>query len=220
MNVTELKGSSGYQMYLHLALDDAVADYQKVQDEVAKQPLLTEETATPELTMLHYALEQRRATALLLAASCVEAVANLYLGFKATPEQFAVLERSTFLEKWTVVPSLFLSGYTFPKDGELYHDLKRLHARRNALAHLKEKVSLSGVVLHPGSLPESAGDEHVFVDRCRSLPERLVSHLASFDKTDALEAIRMFLAAAEAFRVMKRNPNSHGTRPLPPGPQR
>ena len=204
MKVTELK-TSGYQTYLHLALDDAVADYQKVQSAVAQQPPLTEETATLELTMLHYALEQKRATAILLAASCVEAVANLYLGFKATPEQFAVLERATFLEKWTVLPSLFLPAYTFPKDGELYQDLKRLLARRSALAHLKEEVSLGGVILHPGSRPKSAGDEPVFVGRCQSLPERLVSHLASFDKTDALTMINMILTAAGAFREMKHS---------------
>ena len=212
MKVTELKGSSGYQTYLHLALDDAVAEYQKVQSAVAQQPPMTEQTATPELTMLHYSLEQKCATAILLAASCVEAVANLYLGFKSTPEQFAVLERATFLEKWTVLPSLFVSGYTFPKDGELYQDLKRLHARRNALAHLKEEMSFGGVILHPRSLPESAGDEHVFVGRCRSLPERLVSHLASFDKTDALTTIQTILAMADTFRVMRRSltPQSSG----------
>jgi hypothetical protein len=205
MKVTEIKSSSGYQTYLHLALDDAVAEYQKVQSAVAQQPPLTEETATPELTMLRHSLEQKRATVILLAASCVEAAANLYLGLKSTPEQFAVLERATFLEKWTVLPSLFVSGYTFPKDGELYQDLKRIHARRNALAHLKEKVSFGGVILHPGSLPESAGDEHVFLGRCRSLPKRLVSHLASFDKTEALKTIQTILAGADIFREMRRS---------------
>jgi hypothetical protein len=134
------------------------------------------------------------------AAACVEAVGNLYLGFKATPEQFATLERATFLEKWIVVPSLFLSRYKFPKGGELYQGLKRLHARRNAFIHLKEEVRRGGVVLHPGSRPESAGDEHIFVKRCRSLPDRLVAHLASFDKSGALNTIHMILATAETFR--------------------
>lgn len=207
MKITELKGASGYQTYLYLALGDAIDEYQKVKAKVAQQQPLTDETATPTLTMLHYTLEKRRATALLLAASCVEAVANLYLAFKATPEQFAVLERATFLEKWTAIPSLFVAGYTFPKDGELYQDLKRLHARRNALVHLKEKVSLGGVVLHPGSFPESSGDEHVFVARCRSLPERLVSHLASFDKTDAVAPIQVFFAAAKVIKTMVQSHN-------------
>ena len=119
MKVTELQGSSAYQVYLHLELEDAITAYQQIHERVVQQPALTEETATPELTMLHYSREQKRATALLLAASCVEAVANLYLGLKAAPDQFAFLERATFLEKWTVVPSLFLQGYDLPKDGKL-----------------------------------------------------------------------------------------------------
>ncbi|MDA2930000.1 hypothetical protein MYX84_08660 [Acidobacteria bacterium AH-259-O06] len=164
---------------------------------------MTEKTATPELTLLHYLLEQKRATALLLAASCVEAVANLYLGLRASPGQFAILERATFLEKWTVGPTLFLEDYDLPKGGELYQDLKRVHVARNALVHLKEEVSEGGAVLHQGSLPKSAGDEHVFLSRCRSLPERLVSHLATFDKTDAVTQIHMILAFTTAFQDMK-----------------
>src|SRR6266705_3099133 len=136
MEIIESLGSSGYQIHPHMALDDAVAEHEKVHATVAQQPPLTEETATPQLSMLYYTLEQRRAVALLLAAACVEAVANLYLGFKTTSEQFAVLVRATFLDKWTVVPTLFVAGYDLPKGGELYQDLKRLQVRRNALAHL------------------------------------------------------------------------------------
>lgn len=204
--IKELQGNSGYQIYLHLALDEAVAAYEKAHAAVIRQPL-TEESATLELTMLHYALEQRRATALLLAAASVEAVANLYLGVKATPEQFTLLERATFLEKWTVLPSLFLSHYEFPKGGELYQDLTRLHARRNALVHLKEEVRRDGLVLHPGSPPQRAGDEHVFVTRCRSLPDKLVAHLASFDNSDALASIHWILALAATFRAIRPAPS-------------
>jgi hypothetical protein len=105
------------------------------------------------------------------------------------------LEWAKFLEKWTVVPSLFVPGYSFPKDGELYQDLKLLNARRNSLVHLKEEVtSRGGAVLHAGLHPEAASDEHVFVGRCRSLPDKLLSHLASFDKTDAISQVRLVLA--------------------------
>lgn len=132
MKVTEISGSSAYQTYLQLALDDAVTAYQVTHEAVSGQPPLTEETATPQLTLLHYRLEQQRATALLLAACCVEALGNLYLAHKSTPEQFAILEWAKFLDKWTVLPSLFVPDYSFPRDGELYQDLKRLNARRNA----------------------------------------------------------------------------------------
>ena len=52
-------------------------------------------TATPELVRLYYSHVQKRVTVILLAAACVEAVANFYLATKSTPEQFAVLERAT-----------------------------------------------------------------------------------------------------------------------------
>ena len=181
-----------------MALKNAVAQYAQAWEATSSYPPLTEDTATPELTILHYNLEQRRVVALLLAASSVEAVANLYLRFKVNAEQLSFLERATFIEKWTVVPSLFIP-YTFPKDSELYQDLKRLHTRRNSLAHLKEEVSLGGQAAHPGSMPDYAGDEHIFVARCGTLPARLVSHVGSFDKSEALTSIRAFIGLADVF---------------------
>jgi hypothetical protein len=178
-----------------LALDEAVLAYQAAHEATSRYPALSEHTATPELTLLYCTLEKIRATALILAACCGEAAANLYLSLKTTAEQFALLEWAKFLEKWTVVPSLFVPGYSFPKDGKLYQDLKRLNARRNSLVHLKEEVTTrGGAVPHAGSHPEAASDEHVFVGRCRSLPDKLLSHLASFDKIDASSQVRLVLA--------------------------
>jgi len=154
--------------------------------------------------LLHYSLERRRITALVLAACCVEALANLYLAQKTTSEQFAVLERAAFLDKWVVLPSLFLPGYSLPKDQELYQDLKRLNVRRNALVHLKEEVTRGDWVVHPPFHPEVASDEHVFVGRCRSLPERLLTHLAAFDKTDAIAQVSGVLAVTATMREMSR----------------
>lgn len=171
---------------------------------VEQRPPLTEDAATPELTVLHYTLEQKRATTLLMAAACVEAIANLYLILKTSPGQFAVLERATFLEKWSVVPSFVIPGYNLPKDCELYQDVRRLQARRNALTHLKEEVTDGRAVVHAGSMPEHAGDEHCFVKRCRSLPDRFVSHLASFDKTDAIFPLRGNIVLASTFLEMRR----------------
>jgi hypothetical protein len=193
MKITEIGGSSAYQAYLQLALDDAVAAYQVTHEAVSAQPPLTEETATPQLTLLYYRLEQQRATALLLAACCVEALGNLYLAHKSTPEQFAILEWAKFLDKWTVLPSLFVPGYSFPKDGELYQDLKRLNSRRNALVHLKEEITRGDSVVHAGSQPDAASDEHVFIERC-----------ASFDKTEAIMQVSMVVAAARVMREMRR----------------
>ena len=205
MKVTQLPGSSAYQAYLHLALDEAVSAYEAAHKAVRRHPPLTEETATPELTLLHYSVEMREATALILAACCVEAVGNLYLGHKATHEQFDLLERTSFVDKWTVVPSLFVPSYSLPRNGQLYQDLKRLMVWRNALVHLKEEVTaLGGSVLHQGSVPNRASDHHVFVCRCRSLPDRLLSHAASFDKTNAIAAVTMVLAVKPVMQEMRR----------------
>jgi hypothetical protein len=200
MEVEEIGGSSSYQVYLHMALDDAVSAYQKTHKAVSRHPPLTEKTANPELTWLKYALEQRRATTLVLAACCHEALANLYLAQKTTSEEFAILKWTRFLEKWTVLPSLFVPNYSFPKDGELYQDLKRLSARRNALVHLKEAVSRDGATLHP----EVASDESVFIGRCQSLPDRLLEHLASFDKTDVIVQIKTVRELVPVLRKMRR----------------
>jgi len=204
MEIREIAGeSSANQTYLHLALNDAVSAYHQTHETISHHPPLTEETATPELTSLHHTLELQRATTLILASCCVEALANLYLAHKTTPEQFAVLERVNFLEKWTVVPSFLVPNYSFPRDGELYHDLKRLRACRNGIIHLKEEVSREGSVMHPGSYPDPGSDEHLFVARCGSLPERLLAHLASFDKTDAVMQLAMVLATAPMMRVFR-----------------
>jgi len=143
----------------------------------------------------------------VLAACCVEALANLYLAQKTTSEEFAILKWTRFIEKWTVLPSLFVPNYSFPKDGELYQDLKRLSARRNALVYLKEAVSRDGAALHPGLHPDVASDESVFIGRCQSLPDRLLEHLASFDKTDVIVQIKTVRELVPVLRKMRRRLN-------------
>ena len=204
MEVTLLHSSSGYQVYLHLALRDAVAAYERAWEIVREQPPMTEDNPSGELMLLHYQLEERRAVAVLLAASCVEAVANFCLACKASPDQFAVLERATFIEKWTTVPTLFFPGYTLPRDGELFQDLKRVHERRNALMHLKETVTVAGVTSSPGTPPPRAGDEHVFIPRCRTLPDRLLSHLCTFDDGGSLGPVHGVLAWADAIASVRK----------------
>ncbi len=204
VKITDVGGSSVYQAHLHLALDDAVAAYLVAHDAVARNPPLTEETSTPQLSLLYYERERCRVTALLLAACAVEATANLYLAQKTSAEQFAILESSRFVDKWTVIPTLFVSGYAFPRDGELYQDLRRLHICRNALVHLKEAVTRGGETVVPGSAPATGSDEHQFVARCQRLPDRLLDHVATFDKTDAIMSVRMALAIRPMIQELRR----------------
>lgn len=194
MTITELGGYSIYHVHLHLALTEAVKEHKQLSQEMAKHLPLTEQTVTTESVRLHYSLEQKRIAVILLAAACVEALANLFLATKTTPEQFAVLDATTVIDKWVVLPALFLKDYTFPRDTELYRDLKLLNGRRNTLLHLKATITEGGKVIHAGNPPKAAGDEDHFTERCGSLPNRLVEHIASFDPdSPALHALRVSL---------------------------
>jgi len=186
MRIKKEGGFSGYHIYLNLALDEAVGEYERTFTEIQNHPSFTEEIEEDEtlgLIRLQYRLKQKFTTTILLAACCVEALGNLFLAIKTTPDQFASLERASFIEKWTVIPSQFLPEYTLPQDGQLYGDLRRLQIYRNAIAHLKEEVIRGKTVVHSGSLPKTASDEHVFISRCRTLPIRLVKHLIKFDQS-------------------------------------
>lgn len=196
VKIKQVGAFTAYHIYLHTELREAVSAYQRAQAEVSKHPPITEENATGELVHLYHMLEQKRAGAILMAASCVEAVANLYLAMKTTPEQFAILDRVDFVGKWTVAPSFLVQNYTFPKGGQLYQDLNRLHQQRNRLAHLKEEVTVGKEVVHKGFHPINHGDDDAFLKRLRTLPVRLVTHLASFDKSDAVTRIAITLSFA------------------------
>jgi hypothetical protein len=197
MQITPSTDHTIDQLVLHQELKEAVNAYASIHAELNSHLPLNEGIGTPQLWKLTETVEQKRAVVILLAASCVESVANLWLGLKASAEQFAVLERATFIEKWTVVPSYFLEGYTFPKGDELYADLKILHSHRNALVHLKEEISKGGVLVHDGSLLKPTGDEHQFTLRCQTLARRLAEHLAQFDQSvDMSSVMALWLLAA------------------------
>ncbi len=196
MEVAEVGGFGANYAYLYFALQEAVEEYQQRKRRTEMSPPVPEETGG-DLIRLYYALDQARATVILLAAACVEAIANVYLAMKTTPEQFAVLESAAFIEKWMVLPTLFLQGYVFPKGSTLAQDLKLLHDRRNGLLHMKAMVTKGGVVIHKGTRPTVPGDEDAFIKRCASLPIRLIEHVASFDPAGAVAAIHFTLSAAQ-----------------------
>lgn len=199
MKITRGKSSSAYHLYIYLALRETVKGYEQVAQEITNCPELTEETATPQLTRLYYLRKQKAATVVVLAASCVEALGNLYLALKTTPEQFKTLERTNLIDKWVVLPSLFLPGYIFPKGEQLYCDLRQLCKQRDSLMHLKEEITQGEEVVHKGNLPEAAGDEHAFLGRCAILPIKLVQHLANYDSTETIRHMQFCLTFGFAF---------------------
>jgi hypothetical protein len=209
MKVTEEFSSSAYHIYLYRALTQAVEEYERVNEKIQASPPLTEETATLELTELYYSREQKRAIVIVLGAGCVEALANLYLAMKTTPEQFEVLERATPIEKWVILPALFVKDYAFAKDSELFQDLRRLFKHRDAWMHLKEEVTQDGKTIHKGKLPERADDEDKFIRRCASLPERLVQHVTRYDLTADVEHLGFTLSFASVWsKVWGGTPNT------------
>src|SRR3954452_9161313 len=91
----DLKGFTLYYLRLQEALDGAVDRYTATSADLIKQPPLAGIFVPIRTIDLMNALEEHRATALLLAAACVEGVANLYLRFKATPDQITILDRAS-----------------------------------------------------------------------------------------------------------------------------
>jgi hypothetical protein len=199
MKVTLHSSQSGRQVSLHLALFNAMDEYDRVHAEVQANPQLTEETADPFLTDIWYRWEQWRATALILAAACVEATINVYLAFK-DPDNFEKLQWLPFMAKLTSVPKQFDKNYELPESSELYRDLKRLHERRNALMHLREDVTYQGKTVKGAETGHaSMDDEHEFVKRCRNIADRVTEHLRKFDRSEAVIQASMMPGFAEVW---------------------
>jgi len=104
-----------------------------------------------------------------------------YLSEKCSQDQFEALERMTTLDKYLVVPTLFVKEYEFPKSDSLYRDLKHLLALRTSLVHPKPKVVVNGQTVHKGNLAKNVLTSALTPDKCLSLPVRLVEHLCLYD---------------------------------------
>jgi hypothetical protein len=126
------------------------------------------------------AVETAKLALIVLLASYIEAVSNLYLSMKLDTAQFELVERSSLLDKWLTVPSFFLPGYQFPAGTSLHEDLVTLIKRRNGIVHPKPELSRDGKVIHRGNLPASEV-EHGKVKKWLTLPKRLADHLHQYD---------------------------------------
>jgi hypothetical protein len=117
----------------------------------------------------------------LLTNSLIEALANTYLAAKCGEEQFEALERISTLEKWVVIPGLFVKEYEFPKGEGLYCELKHLLGLRTSFVHPKPRVDVNGQTVHQGNLAKGVSVSALTPDKCVSLPVRLVEHLCLYD---------------------------------------
>jgi hypothetical protein len=126
--------------------------------------------------------EERRLKVIVFCAIYVEALANLYLSLKLTTVQFAAIERVEIIEKWATIPSLFLPTYSIPRSKPLWRDLKTLVAQRNAIAHMKPRITARGEIVHEGNLPKKI-QIHSQIEHWDSLPSALVENLGVHDNS-------------------------------------
>lgn len=128
-------------------------------------------------------VEQKRITVVLFACAVVENAINFCLGLKyKTSAEFADVERKSILKKWMELAKMLAPAYDLPINCGLYQDLNALVERRNAIMHAKPNLSIEGDNRHAGNEPPCLLDENEIVERCVSLPSRLLEHLLSFDQ--------------------------------------
>jgi hypothetical protein len=146
--------------------------------------------------------EELRLKVIILAATYVEALANLYLSIKLDAEQFAAVDRLEFVAKWTSIPSLFLPGYALPKGGAIFGDLKTLVNQRNAVVHIKPKITNSGNVIQEGNLPKKI-QIHSQIKRWDRLPDALVENLGKYDNSPEYGKFKV-LSSIDDYAAVRR----------------
>jgi len=126
-------------------------------------------------------VEIRRLTVVVLTCVFLESVINFYLCTKLSTDDFQKVDRLGLEKKWSQIPASFLTGYSLSSSPDLLRDLHEVTQRRHAIAHSKPKISIDGDNRHAGNEPTPQLDEHAFIGRCASLPERLVANLLNSD---------------------------------------
>ena len=147
--------------------------------------------------------EERRLKVIVFCAIYVEALANLYLSLKLTNEQFAAIDRVEILEKWASLPSLFLPSYSIPRDKALWGDLKTLVAQRNAIAHMKPRITARGEITHEGNLPKKI-QIHAQIERWDRLPSSLVDNLGAHDSSLEYQKFKVLSHVEEYADIRKK----------------
>jgi hypothetical protein len=126
-------------------------------------------------------IEEKRISVVVLTCALLENAINFYLCTKCDAARFKDLQRKRLDEKWTTIPREFVPGYNLAAGSELARDLKSLIRRRNVIVHAKPMVSIDGDNRHAGNEPAIAVDENALIERCVSIPFRLLEHLFDFD---------------------------------------
>ena len=155
---------SGHHFDLAYALQKAKEDHMALYEEIKEFDPREEYSQYPPKVAYFYAFSRRifrsETHIVLISASLVEALANMFYSECADSEMFAILERATPIEKWLTLPRLYIPSYSFPKGGKLYNTLKLLISRRNSILHPKPQILKGEGLIHKGNLTKKTKDEY------------------------------------------------------------
>ncbi len=176
---------TGNHSFLAYALNKAREEHEALYEEIKKFDPHVEYSHYPPKAAYFLAFGRRifrsETHIVLIAASLVEAIANMFYSERADSEMFAILERAKPIEKWVTLPKIYIPSYSFSKSGKLYNTLKLLISRRNSLLHPKPQMIKGEGLVHKGNLTKKTKDEYTLhLDFCE-LPSLLLKNLKTHD---------------------------------------
>jgi hypothetical protein len=197
---------TGNHFFLSYALQKAREDHEVLYEEINKFDPWEEYSQYQSKVAYFFAFSRRifrsETHIVLIAASLVEALANMFYSERADSEMFAILERATPIEKWLTLPKIYIPSYFLPKGGKLYNTLKLLITRRNSILHPKPQMLKREGLIHRGNLTKKTKDEYkLHLDFCK-LPSLLVHNLKNHDSSAGTMLEIMFSMLPET----KKNP--------------
>ena len=192
MIITEIQGN-----HHSLAAATARLDlyFKKTWEQYEKLDPKTDMTQSPEqMAETHDAGRQVIEASFIfcvVAASFIEAIANLYLALKcgADATLFATLERTNIEDKWEALPRLFNPSYKLNFGVLPGSDFVQLIRIRNKIVHSKAFIKENETVFQKGTKVDFTAQDMAFFQRLGSLPKLLVQNLERHDNSDAMDLL-------------------------------
>jgi hypothetical protein len=152
---------TGHHSFLSYALQKAKEDHKALYEEIKKFNPHEEYSQYPPKVAYFFAFSRRifrsNTHIILISASLVEALANMFFSERADSELFAIFECAT--------------------------PIKLLTSRRNSILHPKPRVLKGEGIIHKGNLIKKIKDEFkLHLDFCE-LPSLLVRNLKAHDRS-------------------------------------
>lgn len=191
----------GDHSFFAYALDKAREDYKALYEEVDEfDPQIEYSQYSPDAAYF-FAFSRRlfrsETHIILISASLVEALANMFYSERADSEMLAIIERATPVEKWVTLPKMYIPSYSLPKSEKLYQTLKQLISRRNNVVHSKPQMLKGKTIMHKGNLIKRTKDEYKLHMEFCDLPAALISNLKTYDQIAGSKIEIMFSMGSE-----------------------